>query len=183
MKTDLSKYDNSWFNPGNGLKRTLWYFTNILFFKNAWNPSSGLKVLLLRLFGAKIGKGVRINPSVNIKYPWYLEVGDHAWIGENTWIDNLTTVKIGSNCCLSQGALLLTGNHDYKKSTFNLIVKPIVLEDGAWVGAKAVVCPGVTMKSHSILSVGSTATKDLEPYGIYQGNPAVKVRERKIELA
>ncbi|MBV6641972.1 MAG: putative colanic acid biosynthesis acetyltransferase [Cyclobacteriaceae bacterium] len=181
QSTDLSKYDNSWFNPGNGLKRTLWYFTNILFFKNAWNPSSGLKVLLLRLFGAKVGKGVRVNPSVNIKYPWFLEIEDHTWIGENVWIDNLTTVKIGSNCCLSQGAMLLTGNHNYKKSTFDLIIKSIILEDGAWVGAKAVVCPGVTMKSHSILSVGSIATKDLEAYGIYKGNPALKVKERKIE--
>ena len=183
MMTDLSKYDNTWFNPGNPIKRFVWYYLNIVFFKNAWNPSSGLKVLLLRLFGARVGKGVRINPSVNIKYPWFLEIGDHTWIGENVWIDNLATVRIGSNCCLSQGAMLLTGNHNYKKSTFDLIVKPIVLEDGAWVGAKTVVCPGVTMKSHSVLSVASVATKDLEAYAIYQGNPALKVKHRKIESA
>ncbi len=183
MKTNLSKYDNSWYKPGNPIKRLLWYYANLIFFKNAWNPSSGLKVILLKLFGAKVGRGVRINPSVNIKYPWFLEVGDHSWIGENVWIDNLTTVKVGSNCCLSQGAMLLTGNHNYKKTTFDLIVKSIILEDGAWVGAKGIVCPGVTMHSNAVLSVGSVATKDLEAWEIYQGNPAVKVKERKVEPA
>jgi len=75
---------------------------------------------------------------------------------------------------------LLCGNHNYKKSTFDLITGKIILEDGAWVGAKCVVCPGVTCKSHSVLTAGSIANKDLEPYGIYRGNPAVWVKERKI---
>jgi len=179
--TRLSSYNNSWYRPGtNSFKRVLWYFTNIVFFINPMNPVSSLKVALLRLFGAKVGKGVRINPSVNIKYPWHLEVGDFCWIGENVWIDNLTTVKIGANSCLSQGAMLLTGNHNYKKATFDLMVSLIVLEEGVWIGAKATVCPGVTCRSHSVLTVGSVATKDLEAFSIYQGNPAIKVKERRI---
>ena len=180
--TDLSKYNNSWFNPGgNMLKRVLWYFCNILFIKNGWNPCSGLKVRVLRAFGAKIGRGVNIKPGVNIKYPWNLEIGDYAWIGENVWIDNLVKVRIGCNACVSQGAMLLCGNHNYKKQTFDLIVGEITLEDGAWVGAMSIVCPKVTCKSHSVLSVNSVATKDLDAYGVYQGTPAVKIRERVIE--
>lgn len=179
MKTDLSHYDNSWYNPGGEiLKRILWYFTNALFFINPLNPSSGIRVCLLRLFGAKIGKGVVIKPGVNIKYPWNLSIGDYSWIGENVWIDNLAKVKIGNNVCVSQGAMLLCGNHDYKRPTFDLMVKPIVIEDGAWVGAQSTVCPGITMHSHSVLAVGSIASKDLMPYSIYRGNPAVKVAER-----
>ena len=72
---------------------------------------------------------------------------------------------------------MLYGNHNYKRQTFDLIVKPIVIKDGAWVGAQSTVCPGVTMHSHSVLSVGSIASKDLMPYSIYRGNPAVKVAE------
>lgn len=179
--SDLSKYNNSWYDPGgNPFKRILWYFINIIFFINPLNPFSFVKIFLLKLFGSKIGTGVRINPSVNIKYPWLLEVGNHVWIGENVWIDNLSLVKIGDNCCLSQGAMLLTGNHNYKKSTFDLIIGSIVLEEGAWVGAQSTVCPDVICKSHSILSVGSIATSDLEPYTIYQGNPAKPVRDRII---
>lgn len=179
-RTNLSTYDNSWYQPGGSvLRRLIWYFVNILFFMNPMNPLSGLKVKLLRAFGAKVGQGVRINPSVNIKYPWHLEIGDFSWIGEKVWIDNLTKVTIGANCCLSQGSMLLTGNHNYKKETFDLMIGEITLEDGAWVGAQSVVCPGVTLKSHAILAVGSVATRDLEGFSVFQGNPALFVRQRK----
>jgi len=181
LKTDLSKYDNSWYHPGgNGIKRLLWHFVNHIFFNNGVFPISSLKVSLLRLFGAKIGKGVNIKPSVNIKYPWNLSIGNFTWIGEGVWIDNLVNVTIGSNACLSQGAFLLTGNHNFKKTTFDLMVSEIVLEDGVWIGARATVCPGVTCGDYSILTVNSTATSDMEASGIYQGNPAVKVKERTI---
>lgn len=181
MKSNLSQYDNSWYNPGgNSLKRVLWYFINILFFMNPLNPISSVKIRLLRCFGAKIGKGVVIKPLVNIKYPWNLSIGDYTWIGENVWIDNLVQVTISSNVCVSQGAMLLCGNHNYKKSTFDLMVGKIVLEDGCWVGAQSVVCPGVTLHSHAVLGVASVANKNLDAYTIYQGNPAQMVRKRII---
>lgn len=183
MKTDLSSYNNDWYKAeikASRLKQLVWYVTNIFFFKNSLNVSSGLKVGLLRMFGAKVGKGVVIKPSVNIKYPWKLVIGNHSWIGENVWIDNLADIVIGSNVCLSQGAMLLTGNHDYRKPTFDLLVKGIILEDGVWIGAQAMVCPGITCASHSVLSACSVATKNLEADRIYQGNPAVEIRERII---
>jgi len=181
-QTNLSQYDNAWYQPGGtASKRLLWYFLNLLFFKNRWNPLSGLKISLLRLFGAKVGAGVMIKPDVNIKYPWLLEIGDHCWIGEGVWIDNLVPVRLGNHVCLSQGAMLLTGNHDYRKSTFDLIVKSILLEDGVWIGAKATVCPGVVGQTHAILTAGSVANKEMEAYQIYQGNPAVSIRHREIK--
>lgn len=179
-KTDLSKYDNSWYQPGRKVVCIVWYFVNVLLFVSHINPSSSLKIWLLQLFGAKVGRGVVIKPGVNIKYPWKLEIGDYCWIGEDVWIDNLEQVIIGSNVCISQGALLLCGNHNYKKMSFDLMIGEIELEDGVWIGAQTMVCPGVTCKSHSVLTVGSVAIKDLEPYSIYQGNPAVKIKERVI---
>lgn len=152
-----------------------------MFLLNPYNPFGGLKKLVLRMFGAKIGKGVVIKQRVNIKYPWKLKIGDHSWIGEDVWIDNLGEVKIGNNCCLSQGALLLCGNHNYKKSTFDLMVGNITLEDGVWIGAKCLVTGGVYCHSHALLAAGSVTHKNLEAYHIYQGNPAIKVRERIIE--
>lgn len=163
------------------LKRVLWYFCNILFFKNSINVSSALKVFLLKIFGAKIGDGVVIKPGVNIKFPWKLSIGSYSWLGENTWIDNLSEVEIGNSVTISQGALLLTGSHDHTKVSFDFISNPIILEDGTWIGANAVVFGGVTAKSHSILGIASVAEKDLEPYIIYKGNPAVPVIERIIK--
>lgn len=182
-KTDLAAYQNHNYQPGAGwLKRTLWFYTNALIFKTSVFPSSGFKVFLLRIFGAKIGKKVILRHRLNIKYPWFLIVGDFSWIGEEVWIDNLVPVKIGTHVCLSQGAMLLTGNHDYSKKTFNLITGGIVLADGVWIGAKAIVCPNVIAAEHAVLTAGSVAAKNLEAYFVYQGNPAVKVKKREIEV-
>lgn len=181
-KVDLSHYNNDWYSPGaSGIKRILWYYTNSLFFKGYLFPFSGLKVFLLKLFGAKVGLGCNIKPNVNIKYPWKLVVGNHCWIGEDVWIDNLAQVELKDHVCISQGAYLLCGNHDFTKKHFDLIVKPIKIEDGAWIGAKSVVTPGLTIGSHAVLSAASMASSDLEPFFIYQGVPAVKIKERKIE--
>ncbi|GAB3568200.1 putative colanic acid biosynthesis acetyltransferase [Spirosoma luteolum] len=179
-QTDLSRYDNSWFNPGPRWKVIGWFLVNSLVLNNYLPLPVSLKVAVLRWFGARIGTGCVIKPGVNIKYPWLLTIGNHVWIGEKVWIDNLCLVELGDNVCLSQGALLLTGNHDYRRSTFDLTAKPITLESGVWIGARAIVGPGVRAGSHAVLSAGSMASKALESYGIYQGNPAVRVRDRVI---
>jgi putative colanic acid biosynthesis acetyltransferase WcaF len=179
-ETDLSKFNNDWYNPGKKVKVILWFLTNSLLINNYLPLPVFIKIFVLKLFGAKIGKNVMIKPAVNIKYPWFLEIGDNVWIGETAWIDNFVKVIIDDNVCISQGVLLLTGNHDYKKTTFDLIPKEIYLERGVWIGARSVVCGGVKCMSHSVLAVNSVATKDLQPYTIYQGNPAKAIRERII---
>lgn len=163
------------------IKQILWYFVNIIFLKNSFNVSSGIKVFFLRLFGARIGKGVVVKPAVNIKYPWKLSVGDYSWIGEEVWIDNLSEVRISSSVTISQGAMILTGTHDHTKVTFDFISNPVVLEEGCWIGARAVVYGGVTCKSHSILGINAVAESDLDTYIIYKGNPAVPVINRVIK--
>jgi putative colanic acid biosynthesis acetyltransferase WcaF len=182
MKVDLAKYNNDWYKPTKGIKGVLWYFVNQLFFANGLFPFYGFKVFLLKLFGAKIGTNVLIKPSVNIKYPWLLSIGNNVWIGEQVWIDNLAKVTIGNNVCISQGALLLCGNHNYKKTTFDLMVGEIVLEDGVWICAKAIITQNVVCKSHSIVSTGAILSYSTEEYCIYTGNPAVKVGIREIKI-
>lgn len=181
-QTDLFAYNNHPYNPGgSAFKRLLWYYVNAFFFKSSLFPFYGLKNGLLRLFGARVGRQVEIKPGVNIKYPWLLTIGNEVWIGENVWIDCLVMVTIGSNVCISQGVTILTGSHNYKKTAFDLITASVVLEDGVWLGACSVVNLGITAGSHSVLCSGAVATKSLEPYGIYQGNPAEKIRSRVME--
>ncbi len=181
MSIRLDTYNNSWYKPGgSAIKRLLWYFVNVVFFQTALFPFNGLKVFFLRIFGSQIGKGVVVKPSVNIKYPWLLSIGDYAWIGEKVWIDNLAQVDIGAHCCLSQGAFLLCGNHDYTKSTFDLMVKPITLKNGAWVGAKAIVVPGTVLEEGAMLAAGSLGAGLLQAFTIYQGNPALEVKKRVV---
>ena len=182
MKVDLGGFSTGDFDKGAGrLKIMAWYVVNALIVRASWNPLMGLKIFLLRAFGAKIGPGLVIKNEVRIKSPWYLTVGENCWLGERCWIDNLERVSIGSNVCISQGAMLLTGNHDYKVATMPYRNAPITIEDGAWIGANSTVCPGVTVHENAILTVGSVATSDLTANGVYQGNPAERKRERERE--
>jgi putative colanic acid biosynthesis acetyltransferase WcaF len=181
-KTDLSTFQNRDFSHGKSLlTRMLWILCSSLFFETVIPYTNAWKSSILRLFGAKIGKGVVLKPSVKIKQPWRLEIGDHSWIGEGVWIDNLVQVSLASNVCLSQGAFLLTGNHNYKKTSFDLITGEIHLEEGVWIGAKSIVGPGVICHSHAVLAAGSSAFKHLEAYCIYQGNPGEIIRKREIK--
>lgn len=186
-ETLLSTQLHKDFNIGNfkvgasKLKQFLWYFTDVFFFKSRIVPISSVLVPLLKIFGAKIGKEVRIKPGIHIKYPWKLTVGDYSWLAD-CYLDNLDQIIIGKNCCISQQAVLITGNHNYSSKNFDLITTPIILEDGAWIGASAKVGPGVTLFSHAVLTMGSVATKNLMPYTIYQGNPAVKIKDRIIKV-
>ena len=180
MAVALKTFSTNNYDKGRGkLIQLIWIFCNALFLKNSWFVFMGFKVFLLRFFGAEIGQGIVIKPNVNIKFPWKLVMGNDVWIGEEVWIDNLDKVTIGNDVCISQGALLLTGNHDYKSSSFDYKNEPICIENGVWIGAKSVVCPGIICENESILTVGSVATKNLESFGIYQGNPALWIRQRK----
>ncbi|MBC7411465.1 MAG: colanic acid biosynthesis acetyltransferase WcaF [Bacteroidia bacterium] len=178
--TQLNTFSNKWYKPSSKLKIALWYVVNQLCFNNSFALLNFIKAPLLRAFGAQVGVGVTIKPAVNIKYPWLLSIGNYCWIGENVWIDNLAQVTLHNNVCVSQGALLLCGNHNYKKTTFDLIVQPITLHDGVWIGAKCNVTGGVVAHSHAMLTVASVASTKLDSYSIYRGNPAIKIKNRVI---
>jgi putative colanic acid biosynthesis acetyltransferase WcaF len=121
---------------------------------------------------------VVIRPGVRVKYPWRLRIGNNSWLGEDCWIDNLAHVHIGNNVCLSQGSYLCTGNHDWADPAFGLIVKPITLRDGSWVGARATICPGVELEENAVAAAGSLVTNSIPAGEIYAGNPA-KFRRRR----
>jgi len=167
------------YRPGRSLPvRGLWHVVSLIVFQSGWLPFYAIKRGLLRLFGASVGNGVVIKPHVRIKFPWRLRIDDHCWIGEDVWIDNLATVHLGADVCLSQGAYLCTGSHDHSRVTFDLIVKPIVVESAAWVGARAIVLPGVTIRRGAVVAAGSVVTRDVESGLIVGGSPCRVIGER-----
>lgn len=184
MPVDLSSFSSARFDRGaSRFRECLWLITSLLLFRLCPFCMSSLKCMVLRAFGAKIGRGVVIKPQVKITFPWKLEVGDFVWLGEECWLLNLEQIVIGRNVCISQRAFLCAGNHNYSLPTFDLIVKPIVVEDGAWLGAGCWVGPGVRVGSHAVLAAGSVMAKNMEPWGIYRGNPAEVVKRRVMETA
>jgi putative colanic acid biosynthesis acetyltransferase WcaF len=179
--TDLSRFTTGNYKAGPLWKVVLWYPFNYFVFYSSIPWPYGLKVRLLRLFGGRVGKNVVIKSRVRIKNPWRFSVGNNSWIGEDVWIDNLEDVELGNNVCLSQGAVLLTGNHDYTAADFPYRLGKIQIKDGVWIGAHSVVCPGTKCESHSILTVNSVASKSMMGWGIYSGNPAKMIRSRKMQ--
>ncbi len=177
----LECYDNSWYDPGASLlKRTIWMLIGQPLFASPWLLSSSLRVTLLRFFGARVGRGVVIKPSVLVKYPWHLELGDHCWIGEGSWIDNLTMVRVGANACISQGAYLCTGNHDWSEPGFDLRIAPIQLGEGAWAGAKSILAPGTVLGRYAVAAAGAMIAGNIPDFHIYAGSPAKYVKTRQI---
>jgi putative colanic acid biosynthesis acetyltransferase WcaF len=181
LRVDLSTFSTGDFDRGaSSVKELVWAIVSLILFRLCPLKLSGLKGLVLRRFGAKVGHGVVMKPQVKITFPWKLTLGDHVWLGEDCWLLNLAPITIEANACISQRAFLCTGNHSYTSPAFDLITKPIQVGQGAWIGANAFVGPGVAVGTHAVLTAGSVATKDLQPYGIYQGNPAVLIKQRQI---
>jgi putative colanic acid biosynthesis acetyltransferase WcaF len=161
----------------------LWVAVGLLLFRMFPFNLSVIKAGLLRRFGAAVGRGAVIKANVKITFPWKLTMGNNVWLGEECWLLDLAPISIGDNVCISQRAFLCTGNHDYSSPRFDLVTRPIRIEEGAWIGAAAFVGPGVRVGRHAVLTAGSVATNDLLPYAVYQGNPAVRVRERIMQDA
>jgi putative colanic acid biosynthesis acetyltransferase WcaF len=168
-------------DKGRGLPmRMIWLAVNALVFLNPLVTSYGLKRWILRLFGADIGQGVLIKPSVNIKYPWHLTIGEYTWIGERAWLDCTSPLHIGKHCVISQGVYLCCGMHDWADPGMGSVSAPITIEDGAWVAAFARVAGNVTIGQEAIVALGGVVFSDCEPRGTYRGNPARLVGHRRI---
>ena len=181
MSVNLSSYSSANFDRGAGrLRELLWLIVSLLLFRLCPLSLSNLKVLVLRAFGADIGGGVIIKPQVKITFPWKLKIGNHVWLGEECWLLNLDQITIGNHVCISQRAFLCTGSHNPEQTRFDLITKPIILQDGCWIAAGAWIGQGVTVEKDSILAAGSVATRNLEAGGIYRGNPAILIKKRTI---
>lgn len=179
--TDLGRFNNDAFDRGRSkLTEIIWTLFSALIVQSRL-PGSGLRIMILKAFGARIGRAVVIKERVKIKFPWKLTVKDNAWIGEAAWIDNLADVKIGANACISQGAYLCTGSHNFKKPTFDLMVAPINIGESAWVCAQARVGPGITIEAGAIVSFGAIVTMDLPQMTILKTDGSIK--ERKMDTS
>jgi putative colanic acid biosynthesis acetyltransferase WcaF len=160
-----------------GIVVLAWFFVEALIINNRLMPISAVRVALLRVFGAKIGRGCRFLHAIRVKCPWDLVVGEDTWIGEGVWIYNQDTVTVGSNVCISQETFLTNGSHD-AGGGMDLQVAPIVICDGVWITSRCVIQKGVTIGESALVTPNSVVHKSLAPGGIYGGNPCAFLRSR-----
>ena len=181
---DLSTFRKRDFDRGAGsLKELCWLLARSALFERSNLPWYRLRRLVLRLFGADMAEGVVVKAGVKIAFPWKLSVGAHSWLGEDAWLANFDRITIGANVCVSQRALLCTGNHDWSDPAFGLVTKPIVVRDGAWICANVFVAPGVTIGENAVATAGSVVTRDLPSGMICSGNPCVPVKARVVRAS
>lgn len=158
----------------------LWWMIQATLFK--WSPQFlfGWRVFLLRQFGAKIGKGVKIRSSVQVTYPWKVTIGDHVWIGDDCVLYSLGNITIGSHVAVAHKVYFNTGGHDYDKTSFDIFAKPVVIEDQCWITNDVYIAPGVTIGKGTIISARSSVLKSLPPGKICVGTPAQPIKDRPI---
>ena len=156
----------------------LWWATDFFLFKLSPQIMYGWRRFLLRLFGAKIGKGVIIRPSASITYPWKVNIGDCSWIGDNVKLYSLGEIEIGSNVVISQKSYLCAASHDYTKEDFPIWSKKITIEDECWLATDVYVAPGVTIGRGTVVGARSSVFKDLPTTKVCVGSPAVVIKDR-----
>jgi putative colanic acid biosynthesis acetyltransferase WcaF len=177
---DLRKYDQSWFDRGRSLWYILlWWFVQAVTFPLTPHNLHGLRRSILRLFGAKIGKGVSIRPTARFTYPWKVEIGDYSWIGDDVVLYSLDRIQIGSHCVISQECYLCTGSHDLQDPAFGLQTAPIVIGNGVWIASDCFVAPNVTIGSNAVIGARSSVFADIPQQQVAWGSPC---RARYIRL-
>lgn len=175
---DLYKLPSDW-NPGaNPFIYLLWFCIGSPVLSTRWLPGSGWRVWLLRSFGSQIGSGCRLKTGLRVKFPWRFIVGNHCWIGEDTWIDNLVLVELSNRVCISQGVYFCTGNHDYRSPGFDLCAKKIFISSDVWIAARSVLAPGSFVGLGAVVALGSVVSGKVPPGVIVRGNPAVIIGKR-----
>ncbi len=176
---DLSHYEQHGYSRGRaGWIILLWWLVQATLFRCSPYPLHGFRRALLRLFGAKIGRNVLIRADAKFYFPWRVEIGDFSWIGSGVMLYSLERITVGAHCVISQEAYLNTGNHDIAAPHFDLIVKPIVIQDHVWVGTRAFVNLGVTIHDGAVIGAMSVVTKDMPANMVCVGNPCRPCKAR-----
>ena len=161
------------------VRRVLWGVGK-LFFRFSPRPAFGWRRLVLRCFGAEVGKDVHIYNTATIYFPWNFIIGDHSAIGEDAMIYNLGPITIGAQVTISQRAHLCAGTHDHTDPTLPLLKPPIAVQDRAWVCADAFIGPNITVGEGAIVGARAVAVKDVPSWMIVAGNPARSIKERRL---
>lgn len=172
-------YQRPAFSSADRLRRLTWNICWLLLFRPSPRPFHAWRSALLRLFGAHLGPNCHIYPSARIWAPWNLHAADSVAIADGAEIYNPAPMTFGSHAIISQGAYLCGATHDYDSANFPLLAFTTQLGAYAWVCARAIVSPGVNLGEGAVLGLGSIATRSLEPWAIYAGVPARRLKDRQ----
>jgi putative colanic acid biosynthesis acetyltransferase WcaF len=180
IRQGIDPFTKPSFSMRNRLFRLLWMVSSFFLFRFIPRPFHWWRNSILRLFGARIGIGCHVHPSVSIWAPWNLVMDDFASMGSGVICYSMATVHLGKKVVVSQRCHLCTGTHDYKDPAFQLIARPIIIRDEAWIAAESFVGPGVTVGEGAVIGARSVVIKDMPPWTVCAGNPSVPIKPRVV---
>ena len=163
------------------LARAAWQVVWLLLYRPTPRLFHPWRCLLLRLFGAKLGRAVHPYPSARIWAPWNLEMGDHACLSEGVDCYCVAPIRIGAQTTVSQYSFLCTASHDYTRADMPLVTAPITIGELVWITADVFVGPGVTIGDGAVVTARSSVFTDIPPWVVARGNPAVPVKARVLQ--
>ena len=179
MNIDLSKYNQDGYSRGrNSITVLLWWIGQGTLFRFSIHNMYKWRNFLLKMFGAKVGNGVKIRPTAYFTYPWKVSIGENSWIGDHVKLYSLDEIIIGSNCVISQECYLCTGSHNLTDPHFGLMTQPIHIGDGAWIATDVFIYPGVTVSELAVVAARSTVLKDVNYNEVHAGSPAKFIKNR-----
>jgi putative colanic acid biosynthesis acetyltransferase WcaF len=177
-ETAADPYLRPAFSRSDRARRLVWNVCWAIFYRMSPRPLHSWRAFLLRAFGATMGPNCHFYPGSKVWAPWNLICKDQVTAGDGAEIYNPAPVTLGSHAIISQDAYVCAATHDYDNPAFPLIAYAMNIGAYAWVCARASVTPGVNVGEGAVLGLGSVATRNLEPWTVYAGNPAVKVKDR-----
>lgn len=139
------------------------------------------RILLLRLFGAKIGKGCVVKASCEVWQPWKLSIGDYVALSEHVICYTVDRISIGDQTTVSRDAFLCCAGHDVTSPIMELTYAPITVGANAWIATQAIVMPGRNVGEGAVVAAGAVVVEDVQPWTIVVGNPAKVVKRRKLQ--
>lgn len=175
---NTNTYAGPSFSLRNRIGRVVWNLIAFIFFKTTPKPFHSWRSFLLRLFGAKVGKGVHVYPKVKIWAPWNLELLDECGIANDVTLYSQGKITVGHRAVISQGSNICAGTHDYTKAGFPLITAPIIIGNFAWVAAEAFIHPGVTIGEGCVIGARSVVTKNMPAWMVCAGHPCKEIKQR-----
>jgi putative colanic acid biosynthesis acetyltransferase WcaF len=160
------------FRGRSGLTVLAWQLVQQSLFACSPQPLYGWRRLLLRIFGARIGRNVLVRPSARITYPWKVDIGDRSWIGDHAELYSLGPIRIGADSVISQRSYLCGATHDHRSADFPILAPGVTVADQVWIATDVFIAPGVTIGTGAVIGARSSVFADIAPYAMAMGNPA-----------
>ena len=180
MEVAFNPRESTHASPKERIMERVWEVARAMLFLSSPWFARRWRNRVFQLFGGKSSADVSLARKCRLDFPWKIEIGEFSHVGDYVLIRGGGGVHIGKNVCISEDTKILTSSHDVASPTFDLVRRPVFINDSVWIAMSAIILPGVTIGEGAVVAAGAVVTKDVEPWTVVAGNPAREIRKREL---